>query len=70
VEITRELKSGADEPSEMVPETISDSGSGLSVQYACQDGSEVLWSGLLLTSASVIEAAGADSFCYGSAKYM
>jgi hypothetical protein len=49
VEITGELKSGTDESSEMVPETSSDSGSGLS---------ELLCSGLLLTSASVIEAAG------------
>jgi hypothetical protein len=59
MEITGESKSGADEPSEMVPETTSDSGSGLSALYAHQDGLEVLWSGSLLTSASVIKAAGA-----------
>jgi hypothetical protein len=59
MEITGESKSGADEPSEMVPETTSDSGSGLSVLYVRQDGSEVSWLGSLLTSASVIEAAGA-----------
>jgi hypothetical protein len=54
VEITGESKSGMDEPSEMVPETSSDSGSGSSGLFAHQDGLKALWSGLLLTLASVI----------------
>jgi hypothetical protein len=44
-----------DEPSEMVPEASSDSGSGLSEPFAHQDGSEASWLGLLLTSASAME---------------
>jgi hypothetical protein len=59
VEITGELKSAPDEPSEMVHETSSDSGS--SELFAHQDGSEMSWSGLLLTLASTIEAAGATA---------
>jgi hypothetical protein len=54
-----ELKSGTDESLDIVPGTSSDSGSGLLVLFTCQDGSEASWLGLLLTSASVIEAAGA-----------
>ena len=58
MEITGESKSGTDQPSEMVPEASSDSGSGLSELFAHQDGLE---SGLLLTSASAIKAAGATT---------
>jgi hypothetical protein len=44
---------------EMVPKTISDSGSGSSVLFTCWDGSEALWSASLLSSVSAIRAAGA-----------
>jgi hypothetical protein len=54
-----ELKSALDEPSEMVHETSSDSGS--SELFAHQDGSEMSWSGSLLTLASTIEAARATA---------
>jgi hypothetical protein len=60
-EITGESKSGMDEPSEMVPKTSSDSGSGSSGLFVHQDGSEASWSGLLLTSASAIETARATT---------
>jgi hypothetical protein len=46
---------------QMVPEASSDSGSGSSELFAHQDGSEVLWLGSLLTSASAIKAAGATT---------
>jgi hypothetical protein len=65
VEITGESKSGTDEPSEMVPETSSDSGSGSSGLFVHQDGSEASWSGLLQASASAIEAAGATTSSEG-----
>jgi hypothetical protein len=42
----------------MVPEFSSDSGSGSSALYGCQDGLEVSWLGLLLTLTSAIEVAG------------
>jgi hypothetical protein len=42
VEITGELRSGADDPSEMVPETTSDSGFGSLALFTPQGGSEAL----------------------------
>jgi hypothetical protein len=56
-----ESKSSADEPSEMVPETTSDSDSGSYGLFAHQDGSEASWLGSLLTLASAARATTTSS---------